>query len=229
MSPPTAQSVKSNRTAWDRFAPATGLVFLALGLIGNAVVYPSGAPEFVDEPAKIAAFYQEEQSAILTTAILNLISAAFLLWFIGSLRSVLRRAEGAVGRVSAIAFAGGIAGVALLMAAASVEAVGALRVEEQGEIDPVLATALWDISDILFGAAALMGFAVLLIATAVVALRDDALPKWLGALSLLIGIGLALPPISHLVFFAFLAWVLVTSIVLLLAGGREGRLAADLR
>ena len=229
MSSPAGQSVKFTRTAWERFAPATGLVFLVLGGIGNVALFPSGAPDFVDEPAKIAAFYEKEQSAILTTDLLNLISAPFLLWFIGSLRSVLRRAEGAEGRVSGIAFAGGTAGVALLMAAAAVDSVAALRVEEQGEIDTVLATALWDISNILFGAAAMMGLAVLLVATAVVALRHDALPKWLGALSLLIGIGLAVPPIAFFVFFAFLVWVLVTSIVLLLAGGREGHLAADLR
>lgn len=205
---------------WERFAPLTGIVFIVLGLIANLVIYPGSAPDFVDKPEKIAAFYQDESTAVLTTDMLNLISGFFLLWFLGCLRSVLRRAEGGEGRVSAIAFAGGTAAVALLFAAASVDSVAALRVEEADRIDPAVATALWDISSILFGAAATMALGVLLVATAVVILRTRALPVWLGWVSLVIGIGLAIPPISFFVFFAFLVWVLITSVVLYLEGGK---------
>lgn len=205
---------------WERLAPLTGIVFLVLGLVANLVIYPGSAPDFVDEPSKIVAFYEDDTSAIMTTDVINLISAFFLLWFLGSLRSALRRAEGGDGRVSAIAFAGGTAGVALLLASASADLVAALRADDQDRIDPAVATALWDLSSILFGAASLMAFAVLLVATAVVTLRTRALPVWLGWGSLVIGIGLAIPPISFFVFFAFLLWVLVTSIVLYLAGAK---------
>lgn len=181
VTPEDVQSVKSSGIDWERLAPLAGVVFIVLGLVANAIIYPSSAPEFLDEPAKIAAFYEAEQSAILTTDLLNLISAFFLFWFLGSVRIALRRAEGGDGRISAIAFAGGTAGVALLLAAASIDSVAALRVEEQGGIPPVLATALWDISSTLFGAGAMMGFAVLLVGTAVVTLRTRALPVWLGA------------------------------------------------
>lgn len=212
---------------WERLAPLTGVVFIVLGLVANLVIYPGSAPDFVDEPAKIVAFYEDDPSAIMATGMLNLIGSFFLLWFLGSLRSVLRRAETAEGRVSAIAFAGGTAGVALLLAAASVDLVAALRVDEQDQIDPAVATALWDISLILFGAAATMAFAVLLVATGVVILRTRTLPVWLGWVSLVIGIGLAIPPISFFVFFGFLAWVLITSVVLYLAAEKTQPIAPE--
>jgi hypothetical protein len=55
-----------------------------------------------------------------------MLSVAFFLWFLGSLRAVLRRAEGGVGRLSAVAYGGGLATAVLMLALPSVSVLGAL-------------------------------------------------------------------------------------------------------
>jgi hypothetical protein len=54
------------------------------------------------------------------------LSGVALLWFLGSLRSTLRAGEGGTGRLSSIAFAGGI----VLVAGAAVDASLAWAVAE---------------------------------------------------------------------------------------------------
>jgi len=138
----------------ERFAPLSGVVFWVLGMLGALVLYPSDAPDFVDEPAKIATFYMENGTDLLAPGVCYLVAGVFLMWFVGTLRAHISHAEGGVGRIAGIAFGGGVAAVVLLWASASPDMVAALRVDENKEIDPVLATAYWDLGSILFGLAA---------------------------------------------------------------------------
>jgi len=201
-----------------------GLGFFVLGIAGT-LAYPS-APDFADEPAKIAAFYTENSNSVLITDTLYLLAGALLLAFVGYLFSVSRRVEADEGGVAATAFAGGVAGVAMLLGAASLDAVAALRVDEQSAIDPEVAAALWDTGSILFGLAAPTAFAVLVLGTAVLALRRGLLPKWHGAISVVLGVALAIPPISYFAIIVFNFWVLLTSLLLYLRG-EPARVGAD--
>lgn len=198
-----------------RLAALAGVAFFVLGLVGTLIV--SDDPGFAADPTRIAAFYEGEDSAILLSSTLYLVGVVFLLWFAGHLRGVLRRAEGGEGGLAATAFGGLVAGAAMLLGAAAVNAVGALRVQERGQIDPETATALFDVSSIMFGLAAPMAFAATVLASAVVALRTRALPLWLGAVSIPLGLALLIPPISWLAAIGFTFWVLVTGVVLALA------------
>jgi len=130
--------------------------------------------------------------------------------------SASRHAEGGDGRIAGTAFGGAIAGSALLLAAAAIEAVAALRVGEQNEIDPQVATVMWDLQSILFGLAAPMAFAVLVLATAVLALRKGLLPSWHGAIIVVLGIAMLIPPINYIAIIAFQFWVLLTGMMLYL-------------
>lgn len=198
----------------EKLAPLSGVVFFVLGLLGALVLYPGDAPDFVDEPAKIAAFYTENGTDLLPSGLAYLLGGFFLMWFVGTLRAHLSLAEGGTGRLASIAFGGGVAATTLLWASASVEIVAALRVEENDAIDPGVASVYSDLSSILFGAAAPVGMAVLLGASAVAAFRFGALPKWLGGLGAVIAIGCLIPPISYFVIIVSFLWVAITGIVL---------------
>lgn len=201
-----------------RLAPLSGVVFLALGLLAALVLYPGDSPDFVDEPATIVAFYEENGTDLLAPGVCYLLSGVFLLWFVGTLRARVSLAEGGAGRVAGIAFGGGVAAAVLLWASASIDMLAALRVDEQDAIDPRLATAYWDLSTILFGLAAPYAMAVLLGASAIAAFRFGALPTWLGGLGALIALGCLVPPISFFVIIVSFFWVGVTGVVLYLEG-----------
>jgi hypothetical protein len=203
---------------YERLAPLAGVLFFALALIGTVII--GDTPEFVDEPAEIASHYEENESEVLTANTMYLLGTVALLWFLGSLRSVLRRAEPLEGRLSAIALAGGTAGAALLFAAAATDMAGALRVMERDEIDAQTASVYYDLSSVLFGLAAPMAFAVLLLATAVATLRHGALPVWHAWISIALAIAMLVPPVGYIAMIVFIFWVLVTSILLYV--GRPG-------
>ena len=201
----------------ERIAPLSGVVFLVLALLGALVLYPGDAPDFVDEPAKIAEFYTENDGDILSASVSYMLSGFFLLWFVGALRSHLRSAEGGTGRIAGTAFGGGVAAATLLWAAAAAEAVAALRVDENDAIDPQMAAVYSDLSAILFGAAAPLGMAVLLAASAVAGFRFGALPAWLAGIAAVLALGCLIPPISFIVIIVSFFWVGATGIVLYLS------------
>jgi hypothetical protein len=107
---------------------------------------------------------------------LFLAGAAVSLWFLGSLRSYLVRAEGGTGRVSTVAFGAGVAWATLNMLAQALQ-VGAAN--DPGGETP---TALLKTMSAVFTIANLP-LAVMLVAVAVVSLRYHAFPAWLGWLS----------------------------------------------
>lgn len=202
-------------TGGRRLAALAGLAAFVLGALG-AAIYPSGEPAFLDEPAKIASFYGDNADGVLASEVLFLFSGIGLFFFVGVLRSVLASAEGGDGWLATTAFGAGIAGCGMLVAGASIETGAVLRVDERGAIDPQVATLANDASAILFGLAAPTAFAVLVLASAAVAWRTRVLPRWHAGVSVALGIGLALPPISHAVMVPFMVWAGVTGLVLVL-------------
>jgi hypothetical protein len=113
-----------------------------------------------------------------------------------------------------------VAGTALLFASGAADAAGALRVMENDEIDPQIASVYYDLSSVLFGLAAPMAFAVLVFATALIAFRYSALPAWHGWISVLLGVAMIIPPINYISMIVFIFWVGATSVLLYLGAGR---------
>ncbi len=191
-----------------------GLLSLVLGLIGTAV--SSGPPGFVSDPAGIAAYLKDDSEAVLASHTMYLLSAVLVLWFAGGMYATLRSAERPHGHTAIVALAGAVAGVSMMLAAAAAGAVGALRADENDGIAPEVAAALWDLSSILYGLAAPMAMAVFVLAVAVATLRTAALPRWLGILSVPLGVALLIPPINFLAMIAFQVWVAIAAVALLL-------------
>lgn len=190
-----------------------GIAFLVLGFAGSVTV-ESDAPDFVDDAQSIAAYYEDDPDRLLAGGTMYLLAVGFLLWFTAHLHARLRGSQPSARPTATAALAGAVAGAALLLAAAGTTAVGALRVDENDAIAPEVATVLFDLGSILYGGAAPMAFAVLVLAVAVAALREGSLPRWLGFVSVPMGVALAIPPIAFFAVIVFSLWVPLTAVAM---------------
>ena len=118
--------------SWARYAPLSGLLFVAL-LVASMIVSGFDSVDSNDSVVKVVKFWTDNDTEQSAAALIGAVATVPFLWFLGSLRSAFREAEGGTGRLSSIVFAGGIvlAGFAL--------ADGALQfaiAESVGDIPP---------------------------------------------------------------------------------------------
>src|SRR5215210_6281485 len=165
---------------WTRIAAAGGILYVVLTLLGNDVLgTSSGAPGITATGAKLGAYVRTHPPTALSWAALyiELLGILAFVFFLGSLWSVLRRAEGEHGPFSAIAFGAGLVSVGVKIA--SFPAAIAAFYRGQEGMDSQLAAALLDMNGVSFVLTWAID-AALLAATAVVVLSTGALPRWLG-------------------------------------------------
>jgi Domain of unknown function (DUF4386) len=201
-------------------AAVAGVLFVVALVVGQYV-----APDLVYPEEQVGGvqltFYVNYENALLAQAILFGVASALLLVFVGGLRAFLARAEGQDPRLAAVVVAAGaVAAGLLLVQAAIVVALTALRGNEVGvhaQGSAWAARALFYLEGAV-GDMVLFPFAVLLAAAAVVLLRTRVLPGWLGwvgvALAVLVGTlavglpaGLDIAPLDQVIALLALAWV----------------------
>jgi hypothetical protein len=200
------------QSTWERLAPLTGLVFVAIVVF----VFATGGstPGDHDTAQQVQAFYGQHHDKHMTLAFIMAISIPFLLFFVSILRYELRRAGG-TGQLANAAFAGGVLaaagfGILAFVHLALADAGGSVKT-----IGTTQALNVLDNNDFLPMAA---GMGVLVLAAGLSAIRHGGLPKWLGWVGVVIGVA-AFTPAG---FFAFLLsgiWVVIVSILLTL--GRQ--------
>jgi len=197
------------QSTWERLAPLTGLVFVAIVV----VVFATGGstPGDHDTAQQVQAFYGQHHDKHMTLAFIMAISIPFLLFFISILRYELRRAGG-TGQLANAAFAGGV----LAAAGFGILSVVHLALADAGGSDKTIGTTqalnVLDNNDFLPMAA---GMGVLVLAAGLSTIRHGGLPKWLGWAGVVIGAASFTPA----GFFAFLLsgiWVVIVSILLTL-------------
>jgi hypothetical protein len=192
---------------WSALAPLTGIAFVILVVV--AFVVGGESPDTNDSPQKILAFYNDNDTEQMVAASLLALGTVFLFFFLGVLRTVLRAAEGAVGRLSTVAFGGGlVAGIGILMFAGFTFTLA----DTADDLTPDAAQALHVLNtDFFFPLSA--GLGTLLIATGLSAIRTRVLPAWAAWIALVLGIA-ALTPAGFFAFLAFGVWVLAVSVLL---------------
>lgn len=204
----------------ERRALLTGAVFAVL-LVASFVVSGEtpGADDSVEE---VVSFYSDNESEVVISAIVSGLSAVFLLFFVGSLGSLLRSAEGPTDALSAVARAGGVvAAVGVLIFAGLLFTLG----DAADTLAPEATQTLNALNaDFFFPLAG--GLATLLFATGLVAVRTRALPVWLGWSALVIAVAI-FTPLGFFGFLASIAWILVTSVVLSLGRERAPTVSAE--
>jgi hypothetical protein len=170
-----------NKTNWERWGAATGYLVLALGIA--AAAFERGAPPANAPVEESLAFFTAYQSELRMQSLLFVLSAGAYLWWFGSLRSFLLRAESETGQLATVAFGAGLIWAGLQMMLQSVQV--ALAMGANGDVAPALAGMLGDLTYVL-SVIAYVPMAVMLAAVAVVSLRTGVFPAWLGWLSTLV-------------------------------------------
>ncbi|MDP9270973.1 MAG: DUF4386 family protein [Chloroflexota bacterium] len=200
------------QSTWERLAPLTGLVFVAIVV---AVFATGGStPGDHDTAQQVQDFYGQHHDKHMTLAFIMAISIPFLLFFVSILRYELRRAGG-TGQLANAAFAGGVLAAAGFGILAFVHLALADAGNSAKTIGTTQALNVLDNNDFLPMAA---GMGVLVLAAGLSVIRHGGLPKWLGWVGVVIGVA-AFTPAG---FFAFLLsgiWVVIVSILLTL--GRQ--------
>ena len=212
-----------------RLGALTGIAVLVLGLAGLIVWEgPADRPELDASPGVIVAYFGERDTVILGGFLLMLAAVSFL-WFAGWLRAELGAAEGGAGRLSAIAYGGAVIAAASMLALPASNIAGTLFADQ---LSPEGAQTFYLFGDVFLYPAA-MSSAVFLVATALLALRAEMLPRWLAWVSLALAIWLLIPPIgtsgatqpenpaawTGLAVLPFVPlWTAVTATVLILRG-----------
>ena len=204
---------------WERLAPLTGILAVVLWVIGASMLFKDD-PGGDASPEEIAAHFADNGGRLLLGAFVFMVGVAAFLWFVGTLRAALARAEGGVMRGAGIVFAGGVATASMMFGMAAPIAAGALQAEEDDRPpSPQAADALWNLSDGFFIAAEVAAI-VLVVGTALAVLRTRILPAWVAWASLVLGLWLLIGPIGWIgLLIGVPLWTLLISALLLRRGG----------
>lgn len=194
---------------WEsKVAPLSGALF-ALLLIAGFLVNPSS--DFMPPENDVVVYLQDGPTRIIIGAYLGLFAAAALIWFSASLHKSLRHLDDDAGRLSLLAFGGGLVASGLFAIGAMATIAGAERVLVTDSIQPGAAAALFDIAGIATGNGAPIGLGVMMIAAGLVSGRADSRYRWTTWVSLLVGLGL-LSPFAWAVMALGVVWVAVVGV-----------------
>ena len=210
----TSMGALMNSKRW--LIPLTGLLFVVLAVVGSLI---GGEPKDAGNPAQeIVDHYIDNKDSIIIGAAIFGLACVALVFFAGYLRTVLRRAEGEGGMLSALT----VVGAAIMAVGLAIDATILFAIAEAADdLEPASVQALQAFWDNDFMPIA-VGLVVFLLSSGIAMVRYGVLPKWLGWIAIVLGI-VGLTPLG---FFAFLAgglWIAVVSVMLAL---RERRPSA---
>jgi len=159
----------------EQWGAAAALLAIVVGLGGAALERP-----WPTEGEAFTTFLAQNRGAIVGQSLFFMVGAAVNLFFIGSLRSFLARAEGGGAPLAHVAFGSGLVWAGLNIVGQAPQIL--LTLPSQAALDPTLARLLADLCFVMLNVANLP-LAVMFAATAMVSLKTHALPAWLGVLA----------------------------------------------
>jgi hypothetical protein len=204
---------------WERWAPLTGILAVAIILIAFIAVGGS-TPDTKDSAEKVFNFYKAHRNRQMTAGFVLMIGGAFLLLFAGCLRGLLARGS-ATRRLASISFGGGVLATGGFFLAATTH----IALADSGKYgDPTVAHVL----NILDGddyVPFIGGIGLMVFAAGVSFVVTRAAPLWLGILSIIIGV-LVFTPLGFFAVLAGALWIIGMSIWMAVrpvgAGGAVG-------
>lgn len=192
----------------ERWSPLGGLGFV-LGVLAVFLFADVDTGETPQEVINAA----DKEFELGLQAVVGLVSVPLLLWFVAGLYVRVGRLTSRTA--PALVLAGGT-GFALLFFLA-ITIWSAPLIDFPGKADEIAAANAYltidDVGWFSLGGAGL-SFAVMAVAASIAGLRARALPTWLGWVSLILGVAAA-ATIAFFGIFAWLAWILVASVLLL--------------
>jgi hypothetical protein len=219
---------------WERWSALAGAVFAILIIIAGFM--PGSPPKTSDPASKVVSFVNDHQDAIRWQSVVGALGTFALLWFLGAVWRVLRRAEGGNPRLTVVAIIGAVF-AAVMGAVGSIFLAGIGIVGVAGAGGPANLRVLYILSTNL-GFGVVLGVSVFLAAFGIVIVRSGILPKWLGWVGLLFALtSLASVPTVASTRDVFMAlgfvsyigttlWLLVVSIMMFAGRGSEASMSA---
>jgi hypothetical protein len=188
---------------WGWVTPATGVGFVVILVAGGLIGGNSPDPDASGQ--QLLAFYDENGGSWTAAALLGGFATAFLVFFGGYVRGVLRQGDADGGSLPSIALAGAaIAAVGLQLEAGFTFALASAP--DEG-LDPAGAETLNVLTEYAFFPLS-VGAAVFGLAAGISALRTRALPRWLGWVAVVAG-ALFLTPAFVVAAPLLLLWIVV--------------------
>jgi hypothetical protein len=214
---------------WERRAAATGVVAAACMLGSYVALNLSSAP---DSAAGQAAWYAKDghRAALWVSWYLVALGAVFSVWFLATVRTVVRRAEGAEGRLASTAYGAGLLSVALFvvgsvaMTPVASELIGDKAFRYDPALDYHLSQLAGSVSYLTLASAGILA-AGLLGAVAVATLRTGLYPRWFGIAGA-VGAGLLVltPFLGLLPVLLIPVWTIAASILTMRLVGRPAHI-----
>jgi len=194
----------------------TPLAGVALGvLILVAFLLSGNSPSSSATGQHVIDWYTKHHDAQVATAFLLAYAGLLALIFGASLRSYLRARSDSTAAID-VGFAGFVVfatGVAIF------GGLGFALTDHTSKYETAAAQALNILDDDLF-VTILVGLAALLLASGFVIVVSGALPKWLGWVTLVIGV-VVMTPIGFFGLLAFLAWSAVVGVWVFIREGKQ--------
>ena len=222
----TAAAGSANVFRGERAVGYAGIAFVALATVWGVLQVILSPPELgASTTQEFASFYGDQSNRIsLMLAALALALAGFaLLWFVGGLRTVLRRVEGDVETLAATAALAGtvLAGLLFVFNAIQVAVPWALEESDYFRLDPGVAQLLEGMSYLLAIQGALVA-AVFVGAAAKLFRRVDIAPSWIAWSGIVIAVlnFLLAFPIHGVSLALVLPWIFIVSVLMVARSSR---------
>jgi len=200
---------------WDRWGPLAG-AFGVVCFIVAIVMYGTGPG---DNDTEIVDYFAKgsNQTKYIVAFYFFLVAFFLMLAFLTSLRAVLIEAEGAPGRLTALAFAGGVASAVLLLAANAFFAAPAITAKDTDKfkLDPNTYRFINDTGYVFF-VTGVMAAVLMVFATSVIALRTGVFPRWFAWIGFPVAVTFLLS-FFFVPIFVLWGWILVASALMLLS------------
>lgn len=212
---------------WERRGSWGGILTAILTIVVFAL--PGEPAKTSASSREIAQYVRDEGDEQRWATYVGALAVIALLWWLGSVWRLIRRAEGGTPRLAVVATAGGVVAAVLILVSgvilAAIPITGA-------DLSPTGQRAFYVIGTNL-GMATVFGFATFVGAFSVVIIRSRVLPVWLGWAGVLIAVigafgGGTVTSTRHVFFYtsfvAFMGlvlWILVVSILMVRGAGAE--------
>ena len=211
-----------DKARWDTLAAAGGIVGVLLFVI--AIFVMGEPPNIDDDAATVADFFTDNRDQVLWATFLQGLGVIALIWFVGALGAAMRNAgEGRLAAAMGIAFA-----ITVSISAMAALARASLAFSIAESADPDISLAFYRLGGYVDTTSNLIGAAFYLAVGGAV-VRTGLVATWWGWVSGLVALwavvsstawaedGFWSPEGAGFVsFIVFLAWVLVTSVLLTL-------------
>ena len=198
----------------EPFLPLSGALF---GILFAVILLVSGDTPDTDASGADVISHYEDEGKTFALLILLMIGAVALMFFAGVLRTRLR--EAGWETLATTAFGGGVCTV-VGMAVFGIFQIALLDASDLGQEQVAQTLNIID-NDNFFPA--IIGMAIMYLATGWHCLRSGVLPKWLAWLSVALGVVSVAGPAGFVAFLAFPLWTILVGVLLYM---RPTRVAA---